>query len=458
MSGFKSRSVAQQRGRRTWIALCTIGCCLLLLLAHGPASAAPVLVSFEPGEGYGAPGTSLNSAGPFGPTTLWTNVALNNFFVADATAPDSVTNPGAALTGVQYAHSQSTGNGEEILRMDLDVTQNLSLTSWNYANRGSFAPHARIDYYDIAGNLIGTNSYTNPVDGTGPGTGLAPNFDPEWDLLTPTAPFQNVPLSRIDFRSRQYNQDDTVVGLGSAFYIEDILLESNSTGSYDNSQVVVSFEPGELGSNMPTNHGSLIEDGAVSWPGFIDAMNVLIGPGNADDMFVHHGFQGPQIPGAGRGAPDMEEPISGSQMAYYEANAQEELEIDMNVGSNHGLESLWYQYRGGGGATGFVQLDFYGPDDMTLLGSHTVSTSDDGGVSIGLDGAWTPEFDLITVPAALASQAMGRIVLHSKNTLGGHATFAIDHLTFNNAIPEPTSFALLALAGVALACCRRRQG
>ena len=102
----------------------------------------------------------------------------------------------------------------------------------------------------------------------------------------------------------------------------------------------------------------------------------------------------------------MEEPMSGSQMAYYEADGQEELEIDMAAGSNHGLESLWYQYRGGGGPTGFVQLDFYAPDDSTLLGSHTVSTSDDGGASIGLDAAFAPEFDLITVPAALASQAM----------------------------------------------------
>ena len=458
MSSFKSRSVSQHRARRMVAALCTIGCCLLLLFIHGPASAAPVLVSFEAGEGYGAPGNNLNGAGPLGPVNLWTNVAVNNFFTADATAPDPGTNPGAALTGTQYAHSQSTGNGEEILRMDLDTSQNLSLVSWNYANRGNFRPQAQIDYYDIAGNLIGSNSYTDvaPIAGS-PGTGLDAAFSPAWDLQTPTVPFQNVPLSRIDFRSRQYNQDETVPGLGGAFYIEDILLESNSTGSYDNSQVVISFEPGELGSNMPTNHASLIEDGAVVWPGFIDAMNILTGPGSGDDMFVHHGYVGPLLPGAGRGATDMEEPISGSQMAYYEADGQEELEIDMAAGSNHGLESLWYQYRGGGGPTGFVQLDFYAPNDTTLLGSHTVSTSDDGGVSIGLDAAFAPEFDLITVPAAFANQAMGRIVLHSKNNGTAHATFAIDHLTFN-VIPEPTSFALLALAGVALAGCRRRQG
>ena len=455
---FNHRSSARAgRTRKMWLAFCSVGCCLLMLMSS-TALAAPVLVSFEAAEGYGAPGNNLNGAGPFGPVNLWTNVATNNFFTADATAPDPGTNPGAAISGDQYAHSQSTGNGEHILRMDLDPSQNLSLTSWNYANRGNWRPHARIDYYDIAGTLIGSNSYTDlpPIAGS-PGTGLDAAWNPAWDLQTPTAPFQNVPLSRIDFRSKQYDQDDTVAGLGGAFYIEDILLESNSTGSYDNSQAVVSFEPGELGSNMPTLHAALIEDGAVSWPGFIDAMNILTGPGSGDDMFVHHGYVGPLNPGAGRGAPDMEEPISGTQFAYFEADGQEELEIDMAAASNHGLESLYYQYRGGGGATGYVQLDFYAPDDITLLGTHTVSTSDDGGPSIGLDAAWAPEFDLITVPAALASQAMGRIVLHSKNDGSAHATFGIDHLTFN-VVPEPSSFALLALAGVALAGCRRRQG
>ena len=119
MSGFTFRSLVQVSKT-----LCTVGCCLMLI-ASSAAVAAPVLVSFEAGEGYPGPGTLINSTGPYGPTTLWSVSGSNNFFVADAAAPDPGTNPGAAITGVQYAHSQSTGNGQHILTMDLDTTQNL---------------------------------------------------------------------------------------------------------------------------------------------------------------------------------------------------------------------------------------------------------------------------------------------------------------------------------------------
>ncbi|MCH2183882.1 MAG: hypothetical protein MK108_17945, partial [Mariniblastus sp.] len=179
-----------------------------------------VCVSFDPHEGYPeAAGVAFQDTGVgvvdnwghsgFGAEDLQTDSGHDGHGFTDWQS--------GPVSGRHFALSDNIGNGEHLVTMDLDNSENLALQSFYFASRGNFPPKLTVEYYGLDEELLGTDVFTENPDGPGIGLNLA--YGPEFQLLTASAQFQNAPLSKLVFLA----EHDSPNNWGAAFGLDDIL-------------------------------------------------------------------------------------------------------------------------------------------------------------------------------------------------------------------------------------------
>ena len=242
--------------------------------------------------------------------------------------------------------------------------------------------------------------------------------------------------------------------------MEDILLESNSTGSFNtnpisgNQQIIVGFEAGELGSATGTGQADKVATNISgnTWPGLITNLSHDRSWLGGNEFGVHNGWAGTLF---GPGSPgdfypnDLDNPFSGSQYAYMQGNGQqhpEDLTFDIDTSANVALHSLQVMPRSVGSLNARYDIELFEIGGGFLGAFSTPSAP-------LTPGQWHE----IAVPAPWNTTPISGIFFRAAEDLGATQQFGLDHIVFN-VIPEPTSVVLMALAGVALAGCRRRQG
>jgi len=188
--------------------------------SNSSGSGGGVCVSFDPHEGYPeAAGAAFQDTGVgvvdnwghsgFGAEDLQTDSGHDGHGFTDWQS--------GPVSGRHFALSDNIGNGEHLVTMDLDNSENLALQSFYFASRGNFPPKLTVEYYGLDEELLGTDVFTENPDGPGIGLNLA--YGPEFQLLTASAQFQNAPLSKLVFLA----EHDSPNNWGAAFGLDDIL-------------------------------------------------------------------------------------------------------------------------------------------------------------------------------------------------------------------------------------------
>lgn len=376
--------------------------------------------------------------------------------VPSCLGPPASCNPapvsGSAMAGVGFGMEGGVAFPYAGL-MDLDNSQNISLKSFHYANRGNGPPRLLVEYYGLDESLLGVNSFSrgdkpNVFPCYGCGLGLE-NFEPAFQLIEPTPPFQDVPLSKVIFRSFHDADSDGEVGGGHGmFFMDDITLQPNSSGVFlPGNFVRVSFEENE---GFPDGDGQRI-DGSTALPSFVTAITNL-NPTSYSGLQVDHGpdnWAASQYGGGDVlccGALDEDDPIFGEQAAFMNptgigdgpaSDAKLEIDLDNDVGLS--LASFWYAYRGNG-SNSRVTVQYFGLDEQSL-GSESFTGSPDGGVALGLGPEYEQDFDQIVVGngglPTVRGTPMSKIIITSahqwpEGACGGpcQAAFGLDDLLF----------------------------
>ena len=459
-----------------------IAACAAIFLAYSAQlswAGQPVVVGFETVEGFPAAGTDFtgltNTNG--GVVELWDSLNLN---VAPDLGLHTDDGPGAPpgvfsdapspVGGAQIAGASGLSPLKAQVIMDLDNTQNLSLTSFHYANRGGYPPRLRVHYFGTSDEFLGTNSYTFGSDptrknsggahcyysGAGGGCGVGLGIDstgflPVFQQITPTEPFKNVAVGKVVFESfadNFWNGDIPGANHGS-FFLDDITLSPATTTFNADNNFRISFE---------TNEGFADEDGAsiqgTSIPGALTNITVVdqVASG-VEELQVDHGpgFLGrTNFPGCcGSDFPETEpETIFGEQIAFMRPNGTGTgsfgIELDLLNSAELSPLSFWFAYRGNGSAN-TVTVEYFDLNEQTL-GTETWFGSTDGGTQLGTDNLAYPEFDKLIVgsgsqtalPTVVGVPLSKMIITSDHNvgmTCGGgtspcNAQFTMDDLLF----------------------------
>jgi hypothetical protein len=318
------------------------------------------------------------------------------------------------IDGSQFALSRPGANGTNEVTIDLHNASKLGLAGFYYANRGSYPPKLTVQYYDTNENLVGENVYDAGVDG-GPGVGLDAAFNPKFQFIKPSEPFQNVALSKIKLISAPPNP---ATGSGG-FAMDDFLLVPGSGAFNPGNKVRISFETSE---GFPAAQGNI--EGSAVPSAFIDNLHSSELP-NADPSVKF-------VTGAYGNNPFGEklDAVSGEQFASLTGPGSISLTIDLKNSANLSLESFWYANRGN--IVPGVRVEYFGLNGASL-GTESFSGSTDGGQGLGLDASYNPEFDKITVslPAALGVPLSKVIITSTTTNPTGNASFFIDDILFS---------------------------
>lgn len=329
------------------------------------------------------------------------------------------------IHGSQMAHSRSGANGPHEITIDLDNSGAYGLVGFHYANRGSFPPNLKVKYYDLNENFIGENSYLEGVDG-GVGVGLASDFNPKFQEITPSAAFQNIALSKIVLVSEKYN-DPT----GSAtFSIDDVLLQPNSGDFNPNNYVRVSFETSE---GFPDQDGGVI-DGTAFPAGIVDNWGIS---GPIFNLQIDHGPGGDAGTG---GFGDEPDPVHGSQIALSRpgANGAHEVTMDLNNSANLTLEGFYYANRGAFPPQ--LTVEYFDPNEISL-GTDIFTDGVAGTPGVGLGADFFPQFQLIEPSAQFQNVALSKLVFTSEGpTSGSSGAFMLDEILFSVMSNENADF------------------
>ena len=419
------------------------------------SSAHAVLISFEQSEGFGPAGTSFHGTSTNGGVvTNWSNL--------DGLATDSGPGDGfgfdedpTPFDGSLMAIALGQGSAFATVEMDLDNSQNLSLTNFVYANRGGFPPRLLVDYFGVNDEFLGTNSYSFgpgprvenslPVEPWGVGVIAGdPSGFPFFQLITPTEPFQGVPLGKVVFRSFHDPGYSGEPGNNHGIFMLDaVQLDAATTTFNPNGYARLSFD--EFAAHAD---GDSIQGASI--PGFIDNLALTaVDSANpiAEKLQIDHG-PGNGILGldcCGFRHPETEpEPIFGEHIAFAATQVNDSfgnsaLEIDMDNSAALSPVSFYFAYRGNGVPD--VIIEYIDLSEQSL-GTETFNGSDDGGAGLGLSPEFYPEFDQIVVGSPVSSNltvgsvvgvALSKMIITVDNkgsTEGQHTSFSMDDLLF----------------------------
>lgn len=180
-----------------------------------------VVISFEQAEGFPAPGSFFGGKGiPAGVVKAWTVDSPGDARWLVETSPGAVLyNPEAPLpvSGKQIAGFGQGGVGIYSGTMELNKKAALTLAGFNWAWRGNGDSRTggnawlEVEYFDLQEKSLGKDRFQG---------GLAPDWNPKFDLAKPSAQFQAVPLSKVTFRGVP---PDPTAGHGT-FFLDDLTL------------------------------------------------------------------------------------------------------------------------------------------------------------------------------------------------------------------------------------------
>ena len=392
-------------------------------------------LSFEASEGFpDADGSPIDGTGII---NVVTNFEINGAVVQNLQIdhgpggqgfPHPATEPDP-IHGSQIALSNPGGPpGNHEITIDLHNPGNFGYAGFWYANRGNGPPRLTVEYYDLNENKIGENSYShgtkhvwNPTPGLGDGdvwVGVDENFNPKFQFIEPSAPFQNVALSKIKIISAPPNP---ATGSG-AFSMDDVLLVPGAGAFNPDNQVLVSFETTEGFSGTPGNASDFT--GQAFPAGVVDNWG-LAGAG-AGFLQIDQG------PADGEGFGDEDDPVSGNQFALSSGsgNGEHILTMELNNGANLALESFWYANRGN--LPPKLTVEYFGLNEASL-GTDVYTTGVGGGIAVGVGPGFEPKFQLIEASAPFLNVPLSKLIFTSEHdsvdNFGAH--FAIDDILFS---------------------------
>ena len=197
------------------------------MLALASNSAQAVVISFETSEGFpGTDGVTIIGAVPAGVVTSWSTDVNTELTIDKGPGGTGFGDEPAPISGTQIGLSiVRSGTPSNQVTIDLNNAANLSFKSFWYANRGTFPPVVTVQYFGLNELSLGTDTFNSASEGLPnanyKGVGVALNFDPKFELLTTTAPFQGVAMSKVIITSGTSG----TLGHGS-FSMDDITLNT----------------------------------------------------------------------------------------------------------------------------------------------------------------------------------------------------------------------------------------
>ena len=419
----------------------------------------PTVISFEQGEGFGIPGSTISGLTTNGGLATWSVNNLNGFTIDSGPGDGfNFAEDIAPLTGTQYGIAN--GLGGEIAQVTLELSEPMALDSFRYANRGGFAPRLEVEYFDDSGQSIGINAYMAPYDPTdshtnmgsylttgmfrctettggltGCGVGLDNLHNPKFHQISPTEPFEGVGLSKIvinSFHNPERMGGALNVGDGhGSFYLEDVTFSNATTSFNPNNYLRISFEPEEgfpdLGGrptrsfawgpfNLRSGGTLLSAKAKILFPevnvlttgagleGIIEHFSIADNLGQISRVAIDHGPGcGIEDGQAGYCIPSSEpDPVHGGQMILVNSsgdrNALDEaftLEIDLDDNAQLSPVSFWYSYRGNGSMQS-VDVEYFDLNNQSL-GIESWDGSQVDGVALGMNAKYLPKFDKIVI-------------------------------------------------------------
>jgi hypothetical protein len=400
-------------------------------------------LSFEASEGFpDAEGSPIDGTGII---NVVTNFEINGAVVQNLQIdhgpggqgfPHSATEPDP-IHGSQIALSNPGVAGTHEVTIDLHNPGNFGFAGLWYANRGNGPPRLTVEYYDLNENKIGENSYShgtkhpwNPLPGVGDGdvwVGVDENFNPKFQFIEPSAPFQNVALSKIKIISAPPNP---ATG-GGAFSMDDVLLVPGAGSFNPDNKVRVSFETTEGFSGTPGVASDFV--GQAFPAGVVDNWG-LAGAG-AGFLQIDQG------PADGEGLGDEDDPVSGNQFALSSGsgNGEHILTMDLTNSANLALESFWYANRGN--LPPLLTVEYFGLNEASL-GTDVYTAGANGGIAVGVGPGFEPLFQLIEPSAAFLGVPLSKLIFTSEhndpNNFGAH--FAIDDILFSVVLAGDADF------------------
>jgi hypothetical protein len=181
-----------------------------VLALAGSSALAAFVIDFETGHGFpGTDGASFNGLtnAPADVVNKLTSLP-NNFGETFGLVMDhrqgeaNIGDEPAPVSGTQITHMRSTdrmgaGVVTAVVEKDLINSANLGFVRFWYANRGTFPPLVTVaEYFGLNELSLGFNTFTGAWAG-GVGVGLDFGFNPKFQMLTTTDPFQGVTLSKM---------------------------------------------------------------------------------------------------------------------------------------------------------------------------------------------------------------------------------------------------------------------
>jgi hypothetical protein len=192
------------------------------MLALSSSRTQAVVINFETSQGFsGTDGAAFGGATPAGIVTSWGINANYNLQMDHGPGGSGFGDEPVPISGSQIGLVNPNASGvPAVLTIDLDNSANLSFNSFWYANRGTYPPVVKVEYFGLNELSLGTDTFTGAWAG-GVGVGLDSGFNPKFQLLTATASFQGVAMSKVIITS------DTSGTLGQgAFSMDDITLNA----------------------------------------------------------------------------------------------------------------------------------------------------------------------------------------------------------------------------------------